>query len=1154
MPPNKDPYGILGLQPGASESEIKKAWQKASLEHHPDRNPHPDSTQRIQEINNAYEILSDPEKRKKYEPIGQYPGFTQGYCASCSKNTDGKCTHEFKFKPARPAPIPVCHWCRDETSNFQTGLCTEHLWCSRCFVSRYTLAMRDARCCERMVAHAVVDSLLPRPIATLYDLKQASDFEYWRQQKHYHDLCDDVRDWQEANPALAYGLAAAQALLKKNQEIDRLQKQLFHIQINRAPPDKDTQDLKDQLNMMRQRHSALENTCKVLREANERYVAKFSATQKESFARIKQLEQQLRAGKKTKNEDLKTQLADLNANPDHGKFQRKCIVLEASLASAQATIQCLEKELKTAKTSAKPAAAASESNLRDELIRKHTRIAELERSLKIAKDANAKNVQLFSEAQKARNAAENNVAVVKKENGKLTAELAAARSELEQLRQDPAVTSTSARDESVLAVKDLAIETRNKDLEDEVAKLQQELQEQRQAVADRDTKCEAELVAAQKRCEDLEAELATVQSSLQQQEQVLADTEGKHQAELSATQADTKTAVDNEAAAKQELENTKVRLAKAQEEKDSAQTSSGFLHHRTNLLDQQHDYERKFQQSETKSATSYEVDGPSAVAPPQIKIPVLERLKTTQQKVPAETGLGSFPKPYSAPPASALHHTAPNTSSPRAPATPQVTTQQTSSLASPNMPQPLSAPHLKKAVASPTSIPLTATFLKPLHVPSSAPANVPAFNILKETTHDVVTTGHQASQTEATKTHIKPFDFAAYQKALPSFQLEKTNKTRIVSDLKSNTVKPVSSIGTPTCNSTAATENQTSQDTVDKPKSEPFDLAAYQKTMAASKLKPSFDFSKMSEAVKKEDSDSDNWIKLVSPGIMTKDKTTALPASQTEQPKPINTTPQPTSQTGQPTSTASKTDNKPATPTGLLKAQLHYARATQKAAQEDAKRTTEEVLRLQAELKRYKQFEFDAYHEIARANEMYNSLERKITKAKNQPRQSEGALEIPARHFTHPVDDNDKSASELLATMSESFAPMKSTIKRSLAARKKKIEKEQESSLNKSARRNQRLRDTIRQKDQEIEDMRIDYGNSWATLLDNVCAKESEIRRLKKSLHSQIRKAILYTPMSSSSMDNLVITRHGGQKIDGQKIDGSKDPQNELGSEEEEEL
>lgn len=65
MPPNKDPYEILGLQPGASESEIKKAWQKASLEHHPDKNPHPDSTPRIQEINNAYEILSDPEKRKE---------------------------------------------------------------------------------------------------------------------------------------------------------------------------------------------------------------------------------------------------------------------------------------------------------------------------------------------------------------------------------------------------------------------------------------------------------------------------------------------------------------------------------------------------------------------------------------------------------------------------------------------------------------------------------------------------------------------------------------------------------------------------------------------------------------------------------------------------------------------------------------------------------------------------------------------------------------------------------------------------------------------------------------------------------------------------------------------------------------------------------
>lgn len=482
-----------------------------------------------------------------------------------------------------------------------------------------------------------------------------------------------------------------------------------------------------------------------------------------------------------------------------------------------------------------------------------------------------------------------------------------------------------------------------------------------------------------------------------------------------------------------------------------------------------------------------------------IKIPVLERLKTTQQKVPAETGLRSFPTPYAAPPASALHHTAPNTSSPRAPTTPQVTTQQTSLSASPNMPQPLSAPQLKKAVASPTSISLPATISKPLHVPSSTPASVPAFNIIKETTHDVIATGHQASQTEATKTHIKPFDFAAYQKALPSFQLGKTNKTKIVSDLKSSTVKPVLSIEIPTNNSTAETEHQSSQGTVAKPKSKPFDLAAYQKDLAASK--PSFDFSKMSEAVKKGNSDSDHWIKLVSPGKMTKDNVTALPASQTEQPKSINTTPQPTSQTRQSTSPAAKIDDKPSTPTSLLKGRLLYAKATQKAAEEDAKRTTEEVLRLQAELKRYKQFEFDAYHEFARANEMYNSLERKLTKAKNQPQQSEGALKIPARHFTHPVDDNDKSASELLARLNENFAPIKAKIKKSLAARKLIENKQEQASLKKSARTNRRLRDTIRQRDQQIEDMRIDYGNRWANLLDSVCAKESEIGRLKKTLH-----------------------------------------------------
>ncbi|KAH0323700.1 hypothetical protein KCU74_g8346, partial [Aureobasidium melanogenum] len=1126
MPPDKDPYQILGLQPGATQSEIKKAYHNAGRKHHPDHNEHPDSTQRMQDINYAYEILSDPEKRKQYDQTNQKPDFNQGYCASCS---GGKCTHGFNFKPARPIPKQVCHWCRDGNMLFQTDLCPQHLWCSRCFILRYTLACSDARCCEQMITHAEVKWRLPAPVAALYDMKRACDFEPLRRPKLYDDLCRAVRDRQEANPSMAYGLAASYALMEKREEINKLQEQLadcnktnkelrkqlddlqselerkqkqlarerdtraqnkssaaadgnklaekdekirvlqadladcfnnkdrfkpgdhnsfsrkqlgsklselqwrhdntqkdstrksnkikeLETQITRTQSEhsaemdeiqktlakaqeelveahadfgrkcKDNQnlkaesrnlkehnptstkiesDLKDQLTVMRLEKIKLENTCRILRGGNERNLATFSAAQKESSAKIQILEQELKALKDTKNEKMKAQPADLTAKPHQGKVPQAYVGLEASLARAQAelksqrsTIQRLEEELKTAKAAAEPVPAQAESNLEDELIRKNMRIAELERSLKIAKDANAKNIQAFSEAQKARNVAVDSEAVVRKENERLTAELAAALSGVEQLRQDSARTSTGARDQSAPSVKNIATEKRNK---------------------------------------DLEAELAKVELDLQTQQQALTDIEAKYQAKLSAAQADMKTATDKEDVAKQELENTKAQLAKAQEEKAFAQTSSGFLKHRTSMLEKKPHHDGNGQGSETKNGTSHQAEGPSAVTPPQIKIPLLERLKAAQRKVPEQSGPPSSSTPFKASPPSSAHQTAPNMSSPCAPVTPTPAPRDAT--------RPLTA-----AVASPASIAQPTTPSKSPLVTTNAPANVPASDTAKDTLSGVDPTEHQASQKGATKFQTRPFDLAA--------------------------------------------------------------------------SKPSFDFS-FSKANKVVNTEGP---KPVLPAKMTEDKTVPQPPSQTEQP----------------TSRASKTNEKPKTPTSLLKGQIHYAKATQKAAQEDARRATEEISKLRAELKRYKQFEFDAYHEIARANEMYGSLERKLAKAKNQPRQreerSEGAIKIPADQFAHPVDDDNKSASELLARLNKDFAPMKAEIKKSLAARKK-IETEEESSLKISARTNRRLRDTIRQKDLEIEDMRINYGNRWASLLGNVCAKESEIRRLKKKLH-----------------------------------------------------
>ena len=100
----RDYYEVLGLKKDATDADIKRAYRKLAAQYHPDVNHDPGAEEKFKEINEANEVLSDPDKRARYD---QY-GFGQDSAISATSAIFSAAFSAAAAAARAAAPAPPC--------------------------------------------------------------------------------------------------------------------------------------------------------------------------------------------------------------------------------------------------------------------------------------------------------------------------------------------------------------------------------------------------------------------------------------------------------------------------------------------------------------------------------------------------------------------------------------------------------------------------------------------------------------------------------------------------------------------------------------------------------------------------------------------------------------------------------------------------------------------------------------------------------------------------------------------------------------------------------------------------------------------------------------------------------------------------------------